>query len=174
MVSEDIFSRIEPKPTRREVEEEAANVASGDVALCGQGSVVQRNAQLTANPTFELVTADADGPPELVKLAADINKHFGTLATPILEDKRAATTIGNLEITVLIAAEGFKLVYAWPKPGGKKAYPPQWILGGRFWLWLSRVVYKLTHRRARIPANAFGTPSPTRPKGGGAGKKRGK
>lgn len=166
----DQFSRIEPRAVLVAPNSElSASIETNDggadrqiMALCGKGSMVQANAQKTINPTWEILTADPNGPAELVDLADAINKEFTKQAGPLLEAKRKSTTIGELELTILIAPEGFRLVYAWPHPKAKKAHPPQWVLGGTLWLGLSRIIYRLTHRRARIPDSAYNTPSPTK------------
>ncbi len=128
-------------------------------AVCGPGLHTQANIQKTENPSFELLTAATEEmpghDPDLVKLAQEVNQFFSHKAETYILDKRAATGIPRLELTVRLAPEGLRLVTAYPRYRASKAPTPQWVLGGHFWLWLSRVVYRATHwRHPHIPETA--------------------
>lgn len=92
--------------------------SSGTFGTCGEGSAWQANIQMTANPTFELLAVpeekDVDHWPELAEMARQVNSAFQEIFEETVEEAylERKEDQPNLEVTLHLDENGFRLVYA--------------------------------------------------------------
>lgn len=104
----------------------STSTASDVFGTCGDGVSYQANVQTSSNPHFKLLTTAPKGEPnhwpELAELVAEVNEVFEKRAQKLVDRKRTQTGFKNLELTIHLAPDGLRLIYALAAKKKKPAY----------------------------------------------------